>query len=66
MKAYGMSMRPRMPGAQPRDYKDWEDFDDRSTLPSGESVWSILWYTRDLTDEEIRGYELVRLENFDK
>lgn len=66
MYAYGMRLRPRQPLAQPNDYIDWLDFDSRSKLPSGDEVWSILWYNRELTDREIYNYELVRLEGEDK
>ena len=66
MYAYGMRFRPRQPLAQPNDYIDWQDFDDRCQLPSGDEVWSILWYNRELTDREIYDYELVRLEGEDK
>ena len=66
MYAYGMKFRPRQPLAQPNDYIDWLDFDDRRKLSSGDEVWSILWYNRELTDREIYNYELVRLEGEDK
>ena len=66
MYAYGMKFRPRQPLAQPNDYADWKDFDDRCQLSSGEAVWSILWYTRELTDREVYDYELVRLKGEDK
>lgn len=66
MYAYGMRFRPRQPLAQPNDYIDWLDFDDRRKLSSGDEVWSILWYNRELTDREIYNYELVRLEGEDK
>ena len=38
--AYGMPFRPRQPLAQPNDYIDWEDYDDKlsqkeSVTPSG-------------------------------
>ena len=66
MYAYGMRLRPRQPLAQPNDYIDWLDFDDRRKLSSGDEVWSILWYNRELTDREIYNYELVRLEGEDK
>ena len=66
MYAYGMRFRPRQPLAQPNDYIDWLDFDDRRKLSSGDEVWSILWYNRELTDREIYNYELVRLEEEDK
>ena len=65
--AYGMPFRPRQPAAQPNDYIDWEDyFEDRHKLSSGEEVWSILWYARELRDDEINNYELIRLEGRDK
>lgn len=64
--AYGMPFRPRQPLAQPNDYTDWMDYDDRHKLPSGEEVWSILWYARELRQDEIYNYELIRLEGEDK
>ena len=66
MYAYGMKFRPRQPLAQPNDYIDWLDYDDRRKLSSGDEVWSILWYTRELTDREVYEYELVRLKGEDK
>lgn len=64
--AYGMRLRPRQPLAQPNDYINWTDFDERTELKPGAQVWCILWYDRELTDAEIRGYELVRLPEADK
>lgn len=66
MYAYGMRLRPRQLLSQPNDYIDWLDFDSRSKLPSGDEVWSILWYNRELTDKEIYNYELIRLKGEDK
>lgn len=64
--AYGMMLRGRQPLGQPNDYVDYQDFDRRCKLPSGDEVWSIIWYERELTGKEIYAYELVRLEDEDK
>ena len=64
--AYGLLLRPRGPMCQPRGYVDWEDFDDKRTLPSGEAVWCILWYNRELSEKEVHDYEMTRLEEEDK
>ena len=66
MYAYGMRLRGRAPGCQPKGYIDWQDFDQRCTLSSGNRVWAILWYDKPLTEKEIFDYDLVRLEDEDK
>lgn len=64
--AYGLLLRPRGPMCQPRDYVDWQDFNGKCTLPSGDEVWCILWYERELSEKELYDYEMVRLEGEDK
>ena len=66
MFAYGMRLRGRAPSCQPKGYVDWQDFDERTKLSTGEEVWSILWYRNELSNDEVYEYELVRLEAMDK
>ena len=63
--AYGLKFRGRGPGCQPRNFDAWKDFDDRIELPSGEKVWAVVWYKKELTEEDIYVYELCRLEDLD-
>ena len=61
--AYCMPMRPAGPGCQPCDgLIAVKDLDPGFVLPGMTvSAWSALLYDRQLTDEEIRQYELVPL-----
>lgn len=52
-------MRPPGPGAVPRDGLESVDFRERKTL-SGHHSWGMAVYTRELTEEEIRHYELEK------
>ena len=64
--AYGMLERGYGPGCQPSGAVDWKDFDTRTTMASGNRVWSIIWYDRLLSPMELFEYQLVRLPNEDK
>lgn len=51
---YGMRLRGFSPGCQPMDGLG-------SVMKGNEKYHNILIYNRELTDEEIRGYELDRI-----
>ena len=57
MYAYGMRLRGFSPGCQPRNGLI-ERIDDPSS-----KYWDVLVYDRELTDEEVRTYELDRIRN---
>ena len=61
MFKYYMTQRPAMPGAMPNKGLDSiEDLDPRETIPAiGKGAYSIVTYTRELTDREIYEYELT-------
>lgn len=50
MYKYGMRLRPAMPGAQPRDFEKFDESDKR--------YWNVLYYKRQLTQEEMKAYDL--------
>lgn len=52
---YGMRLRGFSPGCQPKN-----GLIERRDDPSGK-YWDILVYSRELTDEEVKDYELDRL-----
>ena len=54
---YGMRLRGFSPGCQPRG-----GLIERKDDPSGK-YWDLLVYSRELTDEEVRSYELDRLQD---
>ena len=58
---YYMTQRPFMPGAQPYDgLIGHEDLDPYVTVPEiGRQAWTMLTYDRELTDKELRDYELT-------
>lgn len=64
MYRYYMTQRPPMPGAQPRDgLVDILPLDKNNSIPFlGKGAYAILFYSRPLTDEEIRDYELFPYE----
>ena len=64
--AYGMQERGYGPGCQPDGVMDWQDFQTRCELPSGDRVWSIIWYDRLLPAKDLFEYQLVRLPNEDR
>lgn len=47
---YGMRLRGASPGAQPKDFKRFDESDSR--------YWNVLYYDRILTDEETYHYSL--------
>lgn len=55
--AYRCLMRPPTPGAIPREGLDRCDYCDGTTL-GGHYFWGTAVYTRELTEEEIRDYDL--------
>ena len=65
--AYGLVLRPIGPMCQPKGFYDWrQDSDMKFKLPSGEYVWTVIWYDRMLSDDELKEYEMIRLESEDK
>ena len=56
---YGMKERGFSLGCQPmRGLKDWKDTDGK--------YYSILWYDRELSEQEVKNYELDELERIDE
>lgn len=53
---YGMRLRGFSPGAQPM-----KGLLDRADDPAGK-YWDILVYDRELTEKEVRDYELDRIK----
>lgn len=51
---YGMRLRGFSPGCQPMDGLD-------AVMEGNEKYYNILIYHRELTDEEVRDYELDRI-----
>ena len=58
---YYMTQRPPMPGAMPqKDLFLIEDLDPRDEIPYlDKGAYALVAYTRPLTDQEIREYELI-------
>jgi hypothetical protein len=54
MYVYGMRLRGFSPGCQPIGGLD-------AVMEGNEKYYNILIYRRELTDEEVRGYELDRI-----
>lgn len=54
MYVYGMRLRGFSPGCQPMDGLD-------AVMEGNKKYYNILIYNRELTDEEIRDYELDRI-----
>ena len=54
---YGMRLRGFSPGCQPKN-----GLIERKDDPSGK-YWDLLVYSRELTDEEVKGYELDRIQD---
>ena len=54
---YGMTLRGFSPGCQPM-----KGFVERRNDPSGK-YWDILAYDRELSEEELRAYELEEVHN---
>lgn len=62
--AYYMTQRPFSIGAQPKEgLVEVEDFDSRKHIEEiGRDAWSRIVYDRELTEQEVRQYELVPAE----
>jgi len=59
MYKYYLLMRPRSIGTNPKDVKGWVDYDERRFIPEiGRHAWGELYYDRQLTDIEVREFEL--------
>ena len=58
---YLFLMRPPMPGAFPREGLQEIGYDE-GFAPSGHHVWGWAEYNRELTEKEIRDYELERAQ----
>lgn len=56
MFKYGMKLRGFSIGCQPSGVIEWMDVDKKET-----GYYSIIIYDRELTDEEIRKYDLERI-----
>lgn len=56
MYKYGMRLRGFSIGCQPKGVIKHEDTNKAET-----GYWSIIYYDRELTDEEINKFDLVRL-----
>ena len=63
--AYAMIERGCAPSCQPKDFVDHEDFETRTSI-NGIQCWSIVWYDRFLSDDEMYKYQIVRLPERDK
>ena len=48
---YGTRLRPAAPGAQPKGLDTWAE-------DTSGKHWSILYYLRPLTEQEVRSYDL--------
>ena len=60
MYTYYLTQRPAGPGCQPRKgLIDIEDLDNRFVQEINRMAWSKVTYDRQLTDDEIREYELT-------
>lgn len=60
---YYLPYRPPMPGAQPREGLDRvASFEQRQQF-DGIGCWGYAEYTRELSDKEIRDYELIPSKN---
>ena len=53
---YGMRSRGISPGSQPKGFIGHRDMDKKET-----GYWSLVQYKNELTEEQVRNYELVPL-----
>ena len=59
-KRYYSTLRPVSMGTQPKDgFMDFVNYDDRTEV-DGKMVWAELYYNRELTEKEMRDYDLVK------
>lgn len=57
---YYSTLRPVSIGSQPKKgFMDFVNYDNRIEI-DGKMVWAELYYDRELTDQELNDYELVR------
>lgn len=57
---YYSTERPVSIGTQPKKgFMDFINYDDKTEV-AGRMVWAELYYDRELTEKEMRDYELVR------
>lgn len=57
---YYSILRPVSIGSQPKKgFMDFVNYDNRTEV-NGKMVWAELYYDRELTDRELKDYELVR------
>ena len=61
VKHYFSTQRPAGPGACPKDgLLGFQNYDRRTFIPEfGREAWATLAYDRELTEEELKNYELV-------
>lgn len=63
-KKYYSVMRPVSIGTAPKSgMMDFINYDDRTDIQANDGViraWAELYYNRELTDQEMKDYELVR------
>lgn len=59
-KKYYAIMRPVSIGTQPsQDFMDYINYDNRTEI-DGKMVWAELYYNRELTESEMKQYELIK------
>lgn len=63
-KKYACLMRPPGPGAVPNDGLRQVGFVS-GTAPSGHHAWGFVYYTRELTDEEMDHYDLEYVQDME-
>lgn len=57
---YYSTLRPVSIGTQPSvGFMDFINYDDRTKV-DGKMVWAELYYNRELTDKEMKQYDLTR------
>lgn len=60
-KKYYMLERPVSIGTQPRDMQDFINYDDKTEV-NGYMIWAEVYYERELSDRELKIYEMVKGE----
>lgn len=57
---YYSTLRPVSIGTQPKNgFMDFINYDDRTEI-DGKMVWAELYYNRELTEKEMKDYDLVK------
>lgn len=63
-KKYYSIMRPVSIGTQPASgFMDFINYDDRTEIQTNNGIvraWAELYYNRELTEQKIKDYELIR------